>query len=106
MSDLTAPFEKHVFVCTSGEYCPMLDGNSQEIHRAFKEQVANAGLKDRVRVNNSGCLNQCGHGPNVVVYPDGVWYAGVKKEDVPELIESHLVGGKVVERLRYTWPAT
>ena len=104
MSDLTAPFEKHVFVCTSGEYCPMLDGDSKKIHKAFKEQVAKAGLKGRVRVNNSGCLDQCGHGPNVVVYPEGVWYSHLTVEDVPVIIEDHLIGGRPVERLRYHPP--
>lgn len=101
MSELNSPFEKHVFVCTGGEYCPMLDGDSKEIHKAFKEQVAKAGLKGRVRVNNSGCLDQCGHGPNVVVYPEGVWYSHLKVEDVPVIIEEHLIGGRPVERLRY-----
>jgi len=103
-SELTTPFERHVFVCTSGEYCPMLDGNSVEIHKAFKEQAAKAGLKGRVRINKSGCLDQCGHGPTVVVYPEGVWYSHLTLEDVPEIVEEHLKGGHPVERLRYHPP--
>jgi len=51
VSDLTTPFEKHVFVCTSGEYCPMLDGDSKKIHKAFKEQVAKAGQSEVCKVN-------------------------------------------------------
>ena len=82
----------------------MLDGDSKKIHKAFKEQVAKAGLKGKVRVNNSGCLDQCGHGPNVVVYPEGVWYSHLTVEDVPEIIEDHLIGGRPVERLRYHPP--
>jgi len=104
MSDLTGPFEKHVFVCTSGEFCPYLDGDSKEIHRAFKELVAKAGLKGRVRVNNSGCLDQCGHGPNAVVYPDNVWYSHLTLTDVPLIIQEHLIEGKPVEKLRYHPP--
>jgi (2Fe-2S) ferredoxin len=47
----------------------------------------------------SGCLDQCEHGPTVVVYPDAVWYGGVTPNDVDEIIESHIVNGKPVERL-------
>jgi (2Fe-2S) ferredoxin len=47
----------------------------------------------------SGCLDQCEHGPTVVVYPDGVWYGRVTPDDVEEIIDSHIVNGKPVERL-------
>lgn len=104
MSNIEAPFEKHVFVCTSGRYCPSLDGNSLEIHKAFKELVAKAGLKGKVRVNNSGCLDQCGHGPMVVVYPEVVWYSHLTVDDVPVIVEEHLLNGQPVERLRYHPP--
>ncbi|HST21498.1 MAG TPA: (2Fe-2S) ferredoxin domain-containing protein [Blastocatellia bacterium] len=104
MSNIESPFEKHVFVCTSGRYCPALDGNSLEIHKAFKELVAKAGLKGKVRVNNSGCLDQCGHGPMVVVYPEAVWYSHLSLDDVPVIVEEHLVNGRPVERLRYHPP--
>ena len=104
MADVKSPFEKHVFVCTSGDYCPLLDGNSKRIHQAFKEQVSKAGLKGKVRVNNSGCLDQCGHGPHVVVYPEGVWYSHLTLEDVPAIVAEHLLGGRPVERLRYHPP--
>ena len=82
----------------------MLDGDSKKLHKAFKEQVAKAGLKGKVRINKSGCLDQCGHGPNVVVYPEGVWYSHLTLEDVPVIIEDHLIGGCPVERLRYHPP--
>lgn len=94
-------WEKHVFVCTSGKYCPGVDGDGLGVHAALKQQVAAAGLKGRVRVNHSGCMDQCGHGPMVVVYPETVWYAGVRPEDVAEIVREHLVGGRPVERLRY-----
>ena len=94
-------WEKHVFVCTSGKYCPEVDGDGLGVHAALKRQVAAAGLKGRVRVNHSGCMDQCGHGPMVVVYPEVVWYAGVRPEDVEEIVREHLAGGRPVERLRY-----
>ena len=53
-----------------------------------------------MRANKSGCLDQCEHGPTVVVYPDAVWYGGVTEADVAEIVERHLVGGEPVERLR------
>ena len=65
----------------------------------FKQALAAHGLKHRVRANKSGCLDQCEHGPTVVVYPDAVWYGRVKMEDVAEIVESHILAGKPVERL-------
>lgn len=104
MSDRSEPFEKMLFVCTSGEYCPLTDGASKEIHKAFKVQVLQAGLKGKVRVNQSGCLDQCGHGPMAVVYPEGVWYSHLTLEDVPIIVKEHLLGGLPVERLRFHPP--
>lgn len=57
-----------------------------------------------VAVTPCGCLGPCFDGPNLVVYPDGVWYAGVTPADVAELVERHLVAGEVVERLVYELP--
>jgi (2Fe-2S) ferredoxin len=57
-----------------------------------------------VSVTSSGCLGPCFDGPTIVVYPEGTWYAGVKEEDVAEIVEKHMVGGQVVERLVYRWP--
>ncbi len=88
-------------MCTSGDWCPEVDGDGLGVHRALKQAVARRGLDSAVRVNNSGCLNQCGHGPMVVVYPDAVWYAGVSADDAEEIVESHLLNGMPVERLRY-----
>lgn len=91
-------YQKHVFICTYGPYCGF-DGDAEGLLKRLKQRVAEAGLRDEVRINRSGCLNQCGHGPNVVVYPEDVWYCGVQAADADALFEEHLLGGRPVERL-------
>ncbi len=67
-----------------------------------KARIKSLGLtgKGRVRINTAGCLDRCEEGPIIVVYPEGVWYTYVDKEDVDEIIQEHLVNGRIVERLR------
>jgi (2Fe-2S) ferredoxin len=60
-------------------------------------KLAGAG---KVRVNKAGCLDRCEEGPCLVVYPEAVWYTYVDKSDIDEIIEEHLVNGRIVERLR------
>ena len=67
---------------------------------ALKDGAKAAGLKGKVRVNRAGCLDHCEHGPVVVVYPEAVWYHVPTVEDAEEILNSHLVGGKPVERLK------
>jgi (2Fe-2S) ferredoxin len=98
-------FERHVFVChnvrPAGAPRPSgtSDGKS-ELHTQLQQLSKAAGLGERVRINKSGCLDQCEHGPTVVVYPDAVWYGGVRPEDADEIVTEHLMGGRPVERLR------
>jgi nitrite reductase/ring-hydroxylating ferredoxin subunit/(2Fe-2S) ferredoxin len=93
-------YERHVFVCTSGETCPA-QGDVERYVKLLREGVKAAGHQADVRVNKAGCFSQCGHGPMVVVYPENVWYAGVQEADLKEILASHIVDGKPVERLRY-----
>ena len=65
----------------------------------LKSELKARGLSKTIRANNSGCLDQCEHGVTVVVYPEQVWYGGVTVDDIPEIVEQHLIGGRVVERL-------
>jgi (2Fe-2S) ferredoxin len=101
---LMAKFEKHIFICGNqrppGHPRGCCDPEAKaELQKLFKQKLAERGLKGKVRANQSGCLDQCEHGPNLVVYPEAVWYGGVTLADVDEIIESHIVGGKPVERL-------
>ena len=99
-----ARFRHHVFVCENRRPeddprgCCACKG-SEEIRAALKDELKRRGLKSLVRANASGCLDACAHGPSIVVYPEGVWYGGVRLEDVPEIVEQHLIGGRPVERL-------
>ncbi len=98
-------FRYHVFVCenrrdpSDPRGCCAAKG-SGEIRDALKAELHRRGLKKEVRANASGCLDCCADGPTIVVYPEGVWYGHVRLEDVPEIVESHLVNGVPVERLR------
>jgi (2Fe-2S) ferredoxin len=97
-------FEKHIFICTNqrdkdhprGSCDPTAGG---ELQKKFKKVLAEHGVRNSVRANKAGCLDQCEHGPTVVVYPDEVWYGNVTDGDVEEIVVSHIVGGKAVERL-------
>lgn len=98
-------FERHVFVChnvrPAGAPRPSCtaDGKS-DLHTELQQLAKAAGLSGKVRINKSGCLDQCEHGPMVVVYPEAVWYGNVRKEDAAEIVREHLVAGRSVERLR------
>lgn len=94
-------YEKHIFVCTSGSTCPV-DGDAAGVHKTLKKLVAgNPALKGCVRVNQSGCMNQCGHGPMMVVYPENVWYWRMTPEKAREVFERHVLGNVPVETYRY-----
>lgn len=98
-------FEHHVFVCTNtrpaGAPRPSCaaDGTSA-LHTALQQAAKAAGLGNTVRINKSGCLDQCEHGPTVVVYPEAVWYGNVLPSDAEEIVREHLIAGRPVERLR------
>ena len=98
-------FERHVFVCHNVRppdaprpSCTR-DGKS-DLHTCLQQLIKQAGLAGRVRINKSGCLDQCEHGPTVVVYPDAVWYGHVRPEDAETIVAEHLIAGRPVERLR------
>ena len=97
-------YEHHIFFCLNqrkpGEAC-CADHDAQAGFDHCKSLVKAAGLAGPggVRVNKSGCLDRCAGGPVAVVYPQGTWYTYVDKQDIEEIVDSHLRHGKVVERL-------
>jgi (2Fe-2S) ferredoxin len=98
-------FDYQIFVCTNARDADHPRGccdpaKQAALLRAFKSKVAARALPKVIRVNQAGCLDQCEHGPAVVVYPEAVWYGGVNESDIDEIIQSHLAEGRPVERLR------
>jgi (2Fe-2S) ferredoxin len=95
--------ERFVFVCTN-ERPPghprgsCIGRGSADVLATFRDLQGQKGHV-HYKVVATGCLEPCLAGPNVVVYPDNVWYGGVTVDDVEEIIEQHLVGGKPVEML-------
>jgi (2Fe-2S) ferredoxin len=92
-------YQKHVFVCTSGKTCP--NEGAEEVMQRLRDEISSRGMKKQIRINKTGCLDQCGNGPMIVVYPEAIWYAHVKPSDCLEIVESHLLNDKPVERLLY-----
>jgi (2Fe-2S) ferredoxin len=98
-------YKHHVFFCLNqrepGAAC-CADHHAAELQAYAKERVKALGLAGagRIRINKAGCLDRCDDGPTLVVYPDAVWYTYVDRADIDEIIESHLVRGLPVERLR------
>ncbi len=98
-------FTHHVFVCghrrepghPRGSCDP---GGQQALREAFKREIKRAGLGPTVRANHAGCLEQCEHGPTVVIYPEGIWYGGVSAADVPRIVARTIVGGEILHDLQ------
>ncbi len=98
-------FSRHVFFCTNqredGSQCCSQCG-AQEARDYVKRRCKELGISGpgQVRVNNAGCLDRCELGPVAVVYPEAIWYTYVDRQDLDEIVDSHLVQGRVVDRLR------
>jgi (2Fe-2S) ferredoxin len=95
----------HVFFCTNQRddgrpSCE--DCGAQALRDYVKSRVKELGMSGpgRVRINTAGCLDRCDRGPVLVVYPEAVWYTYVDRSDLDEIIDEHLMHGRVVERLR------
>lgn len=103
----TAPIRHQIFVCT-GTSCSAV--NSPAVKAAFESELLARGIlfgKEKKGKNPRGSVvltecasvGFCAIGAAVMVYPDGVWYAQVRAEDVPEIVEEHIINGRVVDRL-------
>lgn len=102
-----APIKHHVFVC-NGKSCSAV--GSADVKAAFEQVLKEKGLRQgkeskgrnpvgEIVLTDCGSVGFCSIGTAVLVYPEGIWYAQVTPDDVPEIIEEHLVNGKIVERL-------
>ena len=98
-------YRYHVFMCTNrredGSQCCAQYG-ADELRRYLKGRTKELGIvgEGGVRINSAGCLARCDEGPVLVVYPEGVWYTYVDREDLEVILQLHLLVGGVVERLR------
>ena len=97
-------FTHHVFICCNQRSpdhprgCCDPDG-SEALRSAMRAEMKRRGLSPLIRANKAGCLEQCEHGPTLVIYPQGIFYGGVTVDDVPRIVEETILGGRVLEDL-------
>ena len=101
---MTNYYEHHVFFCLNqredGAACCMDKGAGAAFdHMKARVKKLNLNGKGKVRVNRAGCFDRCGEGPLLVIYPQAVWYGGVRVKDVPRIVEETIVGGRILEDL-------
>lgn len=90
-------YQKHVFICEMGGSC---SGRGAEgMGDALVEIITERGLEGKVKLTKTACIGACGFGPNVVVYPDGIWYYGVTKGDLSRIIDETVVGGRTIDEM-------
>lgn len=98
-------YKYHVFVCANRRPPGHPKGSCAErgcndVLMALSEAVEENELWEAVKVNSTNCLGPCDRGPSMVVYPEGIWYGGVRSADVAEIVHSHFLTGVPVDRLR------
>jgi len=98
-------YQRHVFFCCNQREAPercCSNNDAAEMQKYAKDRIKALDLNGpgKVRVNKAGCLERCEEGPVLVVYPEAVWYTYVDRNDIDEIIDTHVVAGKIVERLR------
>lgn len=96
-------YRSHVLICT-GTGC--VSSGSKEIKHELQDQLADKGLLDEIKIVETGCHGFCEKGPIMVVYPEGVFYCQIKEEDVAEIVDEHLLKGRIVDRLLFKEPMT
>lgn len=98
-------YKHHVFFCLNQREAPeacCACHNAEAMRDYAKKRVKDLKLSGpgKVRINAAGCLDRCQEGPVIVVYPEEVWYTYVDQRDIDEIVDEHLVNGRIVERLR------
>ena len=97
-------FTHHIFLCANvrppGHPRGCCDpGGAQKLREAFRKELRQAGFGALARANTCGCLDQCEHGPMIVIYPQGIWYGRVTPADVPRIVQKTLLGGELLNDL-------
>jgi (2Fe-2S) ferredoxin len=98
-------YRYHVFFCTNlredgSTCCRQFDSQAMRDYAKQRSKALGIAGPGKVRINSAGCLDRCAEGPVLVVYPDEVWYSYVDQQDIDEIIDEHLLNGRVVERLK------
>ena len=96
-------FDIHLFVCCNQrvgvERLSCGEEHGMELVAAFKKQINDAGLPYKIRAQRAGCLGICDFGPTIAIYPEGIFYGGVKESDIGQIIDEHILNDRPVERL-------
>jgi (2Fe-2S) ferredoxin len=97
-------YQRHVFFCCNQREAPeacCANFGAADLHAYAKKRIKELGLSGagKFRMNKAGCLDRCTEGPVLVVYPDAVWYTYVDRADIDEIIDRHVIGGEIVQRL-------
>jgi len=97
-------YKKHIFFCTNkkenGRGCGFLAADDAFAFAKTYLQSLDMWGEGKVRASKSGCLGRCASGPVCVVYPDGIWYSYIDEDDIKDIIDTHLLGNKIVDRLK------
>ena len=104
-------YQKHIFICINERSVQNPRGDcfrcgGMDVRMRFVQLINQNGLKGKVRANKSGCLDACELGPVIVIYPENIWYAKVKVEDVDEIFKTSILNNGIVDRLHVkkdTW---
>lgn len=97
-------YEKHIFICENEREAQNPLGccaskGAKEITAELKKLCAEAGVKNKIRINKAGCLGQCSKGAVMVIYPQGIWYQNVTNNNTKEIFQESIINNNVIEKL-------
>ena len=87
------PYARQIYMCINNRHGSSVscgDGGSEEIAEEIKKIAKERNLKGKLRVAKSGCMDLCAFGPNLMIWPEGIWYMKVTKEDIPAIVDTYL----------------
>jgi (2Fe-2S) ferredoxin len=98
-------YQHHVFICMNQrddgrECCHEKGAQAAQQHAKRRIKQLDLNGEGKIRINQAGCLDRCALGPVLVIYPEAVWYTYVDTKDIDDIIDTHLIGGNIVERLK------